>query len=144
MTMEEWEATYKPIINHLDDNASFQNEDDEGIMFETYGEELDFVKSQPIENIWTYHHGDSNSSYLANGYGFVNRLGYMITEIPCPPDTDVYVIVQEENYLCANCEEQWFGAAAELHWEKFNDLGTDGKCAKCATMEELKELENES
>lgn len=140
LTMEEWETMFRPITNHLDDNASFQNENDEGIMFETYGEEIDFVKSQPVANIWTYHHGESNSSYISNGFGIINRLGYFITEIPCPPDTDVYVIVQEENYMCENCEEQHYGAAADLHWEQFADLG---KCVACATMEELKTLEKE-
>lgn len=140
MTMEEWEATYKPITNHIDENASFQNEDDEGIMFETYGEELSFVRDQDIKYIWTYHHGESNSSFISNGYGIINRLGYFITEVPCPDDTDVYVVVQEENYMCENCEEQWYGDAADLHWEQFGDLG---KCAKCATMEEIKEIERE-
>jgi len=142
MSMEEWEKTFKPITNHLDDNASFQNEDDEGIMFETYDEELEFVKSQPVRNIWTYHHGEENSTFIVNGMGFINRLGYFVTELPCPPDTEIFVQVEENNYLCANCEEEWVGEAANLHYEKFSELGTDGKCAKCATMEELKELEN--
>ena len=144
MTMEEWEAKYKPIINHLDENASFQNENDEGIMFETYGEELEFVRSQNPLCIWTYHHGESNSSYIGSGYHLVNRLGYFITEIPFEENQIIDIIVQEPNYLCANCEEEWYGAAADLHYEKFSELGTDGKCAACATQDELKELENES
>jgi hypothetical protein len=140
MTMEEWEATFKPINNHLDENASFQNEDGEGIMFETYGEEIDFVKSQPVANIWTYTSGESNTSWINNGWGFINRLGYFITELPCPPDTEIAICVEEPNYLCPNCEEQHWGEAGELHYEKFSDLE---KCVACATMEELKELENE-
>lgn len=140
MTMEEWEATFKPIKNHLDDNASFQDESGEGIMFETYDEELAFVKSQPVENIWTYTHGDSNTSWINNGYAFVNRLGYFITELPCPPDTEIAICVEEPNYLCPNCEEQHWGEAGELHYEKFSDLE---KCVACATMEELKEIEKE-
>lgn len=140
MTMEEWEATFKPIKNHLDDNASFQDESGEGIMFETYDEELAFVKSQPVENIWTYTHGDSNTSWINNGYAFVNRLGYFITELPCPPDTEIAICVEEPNYLCPNCEEQHWNEAAELHYEKFSDLE---KCVACATMEELKEIEKE-
>lgn len=141
MTMEEWETMFRPIVNHLDENASFQNEDDEGIMFETYDEELEFVKSQPINRVWTYHHGDENSSYISNGFGFVNRLGYFITELPYPADTDIFIQVEEPNYLCPNCEEQHWGAVADLHYEKFLDLE---KCVACATMEELKELEEET
>jgi hypothetical protein len=40
MTEDEWYATYKPIKNHLDKNASWNGE-----MFETYGEEVEFVIS---------------------------------------------------------------------------------------------------
>lgn len=141
MSMEEWEKTYKPIINHFDDNASFQNENDEGIMFETYGDEITFVNSQPYENIWTYHHGDENSTYIVNGYGFINRLGYFVTEVPCPPDTDIFIQVEENNYLCENCEEQHYGAAADLHYEQFSDLG---KCVACATFEELQQIQKEN
>ena len=141
--MEEWETAFRPVTNHLDDNASFQNEDDEGIMFETFGEELDFVLAQEPSYVWTYHHGENNSTYITNGIGFINRLGYFVTTFPYPEGIEYFIQVEEDNYMCANCEEQWFGAAADLHYEKFSELGTDGKCAKCATMEELKELEQE-
>ena len=43
MTEEEWFETYKPIPNHIDENASF-NDGEHGYMFETYGEEVEFVK----------------------------------------------------------------------------------------------------
>ena len=39
MTEDEWFDTYKPIKNHLDENASF-----DGHMFETYDGEVAFVK----------------------------------------------------------------------------------------------------
>ena len=140
-TFEWWLEEFKPITNHLDDNASFQNEDDEGIMFETFGEELDFVAEQDPRCIWTYHHGEENSTYIANGFNIVNRLGYFITEIPFEENQIIDIVVEEPNYLCPNCEEQHWGAAGELHYEKFGDLE---KCVACATMEELKEIENES
>lgn len=135
---EEWFNTYKPLANHLDDNASFQTEEGIGYMFETYGEELDFVRAQNPLHIWTYTHGDNNSGYISNGYSLVNRLGYFVTELPAPENTWVQICIQEPNYLCANCEEQWEGEeVVELHYDKFSELGTDGKCAACATPEEL-------
>ena len=76
MDYEDFIQTYKPIQNHLDLNASF-----EGYMFETYGEEVEFVKSQSPDKIWMYGDGDSGS-YIWSGWGFVNRLGYFITEVP--------------------------------------------------------------
>ncbi len=45
MSFEDWVKQYKPIYNHIDKNASFQDESDNGLMFETYGDEVEFVKS---------------------------------------------------------------------------------------------------
>ncbi|CAB4121830.1 hypothetical protein UFOVP26_33 [uncultured Caudovirales phage] len=75
-----WEEKYKPIKNHLDDNASF-----DGIMFETYGEELAFVKAQAPDTIWTYGEED-DKFYIQAGWHYVNRLGYFITEVPFEDD----------------------------------------------------------
>ena len=58
MTFEQWEETYKPIYNHIDSNASFQDESGNGLMFETYGDEVEFVKSQSPDKIWMYGDGD--------------------------------------------------------------------------------------
>ena len=103
MTMEEWEATYKPIYNHIDNNASFQDETGQGIMFETYGDEVEFVKSQSPANIWMYGEGDDGGTYIWNGWGFVNRLGYFITEVPCPENLRVQIMVGEPDLTCDFC-----------------------------------------
>lgn len=68
--------TFKPIKNHLDDNASL-----DGMMFETYGQELEFVKSQPDNLIWTYC-DDGETAFISSGYHLVNRLGYLIASEP--------------------------------------------------------------
>ncbi len=103
MTMDEWEATYKPIYNHIDSNASFQDESGNGIMFETYGDEVEFVKSQSPANIWMYGSGDDGGTYIWNGWGFVNRLGYFITEVPCPDGLTIQVQVGEPDLTCDFC-----------------------------------------
>jgi len=103
MTMEEWEAAYKPIYNHIDSNASFQDESGQGIMFETYGDEVEFVKSQSPANIWMYGSGDDGGTYIWSGWGFVNRLGYFITEVPCPENITVQVMVGEPDLTCDFC-----------------------------------------
>ncbi len=105
LTMEEWETTYKPIYNHIDKNASFQDESGQGIMFETYGDEVEFVKSQSPANIWMYGSGDDGGTYIWNGWGFVNRLGYFITEVPCPADTHIQIQVAEPDLTCELCDE---------------------------------------
>jgi hypothetical protein len=102
LTEDEWFKTYKPIPNHIDKNASF-SDGEHGYMFETYGDEVEFVKSQSPANIWMYGEGDNGGTYIWSGWGFVNRLGYFITEVPCPPDTDIQVMVGEPDLTCDFC-----------------------------------------
>lgn len=136
MDFDEWCDIYKPIQNHIDTNASF-----DGAMFETYGEEVEFVKSQDPAKIWTYGDGDDGEGHIWNGWHFVNRIGYFITEVPCPNDTEIQANMNDYYYCCETCHEEWEGAAGHL----VNDtLGEIGKCPACATMEEIKEYANET
>ncbi len=133
MTMDEWEATYKPIKNHIDTNASF-----DGLMFETYGEEVEFVKAQDENRIWMYGDGDDGGSYLWSGWGFVNRIGYFITEVPFPDNTTIQVKVSSYWFYCEAC-----GAEIEDDGQLINDTFYDlGFCPQCATVEQLKEIED--
>ena len=102
LTFDELCDIYKPIVNHIDSNASFDNGDG-GIMFETYGDEVEFVKSQSPANIWMYGSGDDGGTYVWNGWGFVNRLGYFITEVPCPDGLTIQVQVGEPDLTCDFC-----------------------------------------
>lgn len=81
LTEEEWFDTFKPILNHLDENASF-NDGENGYMFETYGDEVEFVKAQEPNRIWTYCDGDDGGTYISDGYHVVNRIGYFVTTVP--------------------------------------------------------------
>ena len=139
LTEEEWFDTFKPIPNHLDDNASFQTEDGVGYMFETYDEELRFVQSQEPNRIWTYCDGDNSGTYIFQGMRIVNRIGYFVTTVPFDGSKDYQIQISSEDvYECSNCGEMWEDEMAILHYDKFEDLE---KCAGCATVEELKELE---
>jgi hypothetical protein len=93
-----WLETYKPILNKIDTNASF-----DGMMFETYGQEVDFVKAQPQDRIWMYGDGDDGGLYIWSGWGFVNRIGYFITEVPCPENTTIQIMVGEPDLTCDFC-----------------------------------------
>lgn len=135
MDFEEWIETYKPITNLFDPCASFQNEDGEGIMFETYGEEVEFVKSQDPDKIWMYGDGDDGGGYIWSGWGFVNRLGYFITEVPCPPDTTIQVQVSQPVYFCENCHAE-LDDPNNMIRDSFQDQDLE-KCPECASMEEM-------
>jgi hypothetical protein len=103
MSFDEWVKEYKPIYNHIDKNASFQDESDNGLMFETYGDEVEFVKSQSPDKIWMYGDGDDGGSYIWNGWHIVNRIGYFVTEVPCPPNTTIQIQVGDSPEECEKC-----------------------------------------
>jgi len=72
--VEVWENWYKPIVNNVTD---FNNE--ESILFETFGAEFERVLQCPVKNVWTWVDG-SDGTYILSGLHFVNRIGYFITE----------------------------------------------------------------
>jgi hypothetical protein len=89
LTWKEFEEQFKPIKNHF-------SKDPDETMFETYGEEVDFVLTKDTENkVWTYADGDY-CSYVSSGYHYVNRIGYYITEVPYEEDTQYEIIVSTE------------------------------------------------
>ena len=94
MTYEEWVDKFKPIQNELSDNASF-----EGMMFETYGAELDYVLTITRRTngllVWTYIDGEGGT-YIVEGYRLVNRIGYYITQGPYEEDGAYEIQVSED------------------------------------------------
>lgn len=76
---------FQPIQNHMNSNASVDFGRG-GCLFETYGEELAFVRSQNPQCIWTIVDGDDGESLIVSGYHFVNRLGYILTARSVPAD----------------------------------------------------------
>lgn len=94
LTDDEWEETYKPIPNPYTKQGSFNN-----TMFETFGQELDFVKTQNPLNIWTWCDG-GGYSVISNGYHYVDRMGYFVTAIPFD-DSNEYQI---DIYMPDECE----------------------------------------
>ena len=130
LTEDEWIATYKPIKNHLDTNASFNGE-----MFETYGEEVEFVKQQNPNTIWMYGDGDDGGGYVWSGWGFVNRIGYFITEVPFPDNTTIQIQLTIPFHFCENCESE-LEDPDNLIRDAFDEHDLE-KCPKCATIEEM-------
>jgi len=134
MDFDEWCETYKPIPNNIVEDSSF-----DGTMFETYGAEYEFVKKADPAYIWMYGDGDDGGTYIWNGWHIVNRIGYFITEVPCPPDTDMQVKVSSYWFYCEGCSAE-LEDDGQLINDKYYDLGF---CPECATVEQLRELEKE-
>jgi hypothetical protein len=72
MTYDYWVDNFKPMTNHLVD-------DGDTLHYETYGEEVEYVKLQDNHHIWTEVDGDYGT-YIVAGWHFVNRISYYITE----------------------------------------------------------------
>ena len=77
ITFENFEETYKPIKNPFVQDSSY-----DGYMFETYGVELTHVREQDNKNIWTIVDCDNEETWIIPGYHVVNRLGYILCNIP--------------------------------------------------------------
>lgn len=75
MKFEDFEEKYKPIKNDIKEGAPI-----DGFMFETFGIELQKVKTHKNNKIWTVIDGEGSKLYIINGFHCVNRLGYIITE----------------------------------------------------------------
>jgi hypothetical protein len=81
LELYKWEEQFKPI-----------NRPKEGCLYETYGEDLDFIKAQPLNKIWTLMDDEATGiMFITNGFRLVNRLAYFITEEPWSDDT-IYLI----------------------------------------------------
>ena len=98
LTFEEADEQFKFIPNNYDEYSSF-----DGLMFETYGDEVEFVKSQSPDKIWMYGEGDDGGLYIWSGWGFVNRIGYFISENPVPYNTTIQIQVGEPDLTCDFC-----------------------------------------
>lgn len=82
------EAFYKHftlIENKLVDDAPF-----DGFMFETFGNEVEFIKAQDPKKIWTIIEEDGVMTYQS-GWHIVNRLGYFISEEEVSIGIEYYV-----------------------------------------------------
>jgi len=96
MTYEEWAEVFRPLDNHFEGNGQQ--------VFETYGEQLEFVRGLIDEHrVWTLSDGDDGGTYISDGYSFVNRIGYLVTEKPYDPDVRYSVLDTEPS----ECDHDW-------------------------------------
>ena len=91
---DSWADKFKPIKNHL-------VIDPDEKMFETYGDEVEFVVNYDPKYVWTNLQGDE-SDLICAGYHFVNRLGYYITEVPWEDEDDYALLSVQVECECYN------------------------------------------
>lgn len=96
MEYEKWVEEYKPMINYIDPDSSFNQ-----TMFETYGDEVEHVCDRANTpdtalTVWTYIDGE-NGTYIINGYHYVNRIGHFITEKSAETDATYEIVVSQDS-----------------------------------------------
>ena len=87
LSFDNFVEQYNPIEN-----------DEDSILFETYGEDLEKVKQiakADNRKVWTLVDGEDDKMVLINGYHLVNRVAYVITEHPSK-DENLEVLYSEE------------------------------------------------
>ena len=84
MVCEGWAAEFKLMPNHVTADAPF-----DGMMFETYGDDLAHVlsfanakRASDRRRVWTLVEDDEGEPVIVNGYHLCNRLGYFLTGKP--------------------------------------------------------------
>lgn len=120
ITEDQFYEKFNMVTNHIDDNASF-----DGCMFETYGEELEYIQNFAKENpkkIWTILDCDGKM-YYSSGYHYVNRLGYFITEEAVEDGCEIEVKLEGfGDCQCGSCEQT------------FDEVDLDdGSCPHCGS-----------
>jgi hypothetical protein len=86
LTYYEWEEKYKPISNP----DSFEGD----IIFEVeLGKGDEFVKEYGGLHIWTDVDGDE-ANVILNGWHFVNRICYYVTEVPFEEGEVIEVLIR--------------------------------------------------
>jgi len=86
MTFSEWATEFAPIANRFDSDT---------YMFDTEGEQLDYVQSQDRDVVWSYVYADL-ATVITNGYASANVIGYYITQFPYKNEDFYMVDYQEE------------------------------------------------
>ena len=96
MTEDDFDMQYPLLTNHLNPNASWAFDDGHGCLLETYGQELAFIRGQDLRTVWTLVDGDDGDLYVLSGFHYVNRIGYLVSTVPVPDETDIQVHIPTE------------------------------------------------
>ena len=97
LTEDQFDDRFPLKPNHLNPSAGWATDGSAGCLFETYGEEYDFVISQDPRAVWTLVDGDDGELYIVSGLHFDNRIGYLVSIVPVSTDTTTRVHISMEN-----------------------------------------------
>jgi hypothetical protein len=97
LSEDEFDALFPLVPNHLNPSAGWAVGNQGGCLFETFGEELAFVRQQDIRCVWTVLDSDDGDLYVASGFHFVNRIGYLVSRDPVSEGKFIQVRIPMES-----------------------------------------------
>lgn len=98
ITKEKFEGRFLLLPNHINPTAGWTSgPDGRGCLFETYGDEFDFVKRFDPRRVWTVIDGEDGSLYVRSGFHVVNRVGYLLSGYPVPEGDRLVVCIPFED-----------------------------------------------
>lgn len=89
LNFEQWVEEFDPTPNIVAKDAPY-----DGLMWETYGEELnnvEYIANKLPQNVWTLLDEGDDHPVIVEGMRLVNRLGYFMTSEPFDEDTEYTV-----------------------------------------------------
>lgn len=96
LTLDEFFLQFPIIKNHLNPSAIWQNGSEAGGMFETFGEEFQFVRQQNPRQVWTLTEDDEGRQFLQSGLHIVNRLAYAVSTRAVPLGIEIEVPIESQ------------------------------------------------
>ena len=88
LTEDEFEAKFKPVENLEQDQGTYQ--------FDAYDEKdsgfLQFMATNYPAHVWTRIDGDDGRLYTINGWHIVDRIDYLVTEVPWQKHHDYEIL----------------------------------------------------
>lgn len=85
MDFDDFYETYKPITNNSQTSCApiiMEGDNAQALGFETYGDDLEKVKQADPRCVFTLVDDGDGGIQLVSGTHYVNRLAYLITEVP--------------------------------------------------------------
>lgn len=97
ITEDNFDEIFKPQINHIERAKQPKSVADEdvcgynGCLYETYGEELEYVfniSKETPKRVWTILEGDEGMYYVT-GFHRVNRIGFFVCEVEFAEEMEI-------------------------------------------------------
>lgn len=91
ITEAEFHVRHPLVPNHINPAAGWSVNGSAGCLFETYGDELAFVRRADPRRVWTLIEMDDGELLILSGFHTVGRVGHLVSRRPVPVGVSVRV-----------------------------------------------------